>query len=692
MITAIRPGNQEDYKALYDEASDILSGFRRVRTYDGKVSDYYYKVDKKSVSTVEELYRKDETITDLYSFSQALGVRKILYVKDDKLKREAFNPLVGISTLEEYFSWLKDLADVSKKYTVLPLDEECFEINADTRVITIPASFKKNGIAVQGDDLAEIVYFKVDRYYDYMDLNNTSIYIQWETPKAVGSGESVKSLSPAYYVDIESEPGKLIFGWVLDKSITQNSGTLKFSVRFFQWEDPKAAENGADTILAYSLSTLTASVSINPALNFNINGSQQVEDAGLRIVNRLQNSKIVGGYAAATPAFNLDLNDTIEYDLDEITKDYTLTVNAYATDTGSISYSWYRTGLDEYNSTQGQDVLPVSHKNVYVEAEDVTKLNKNYAYYFYAGGDAAGEPVYSLYRGGYVNNPDGITKSVTQTALEEGIVLYERQSQCTVTEAGSYQAIAENRITNSVTPAKSKTALFPLPTHVNISKELNPRGTLEKIANEEGVFECPLSTEANNTDGYLTYKWQRHADYSQSFDYEAEKNNFVDVTEDLRDNEGFKATEPGHYRAIITNHRNEEIKTKETGICRVTHKPEMPELATLGETERNFEISKLNSTNCPKVIILPEGIESDMYTVEWYHEEIPFVIKKEILPEGVYTSSFNPDDDEYRNVIMDNSPVDHDIDGRYYAIVTNIVNEVSIEKPKTEGQNMFLVL
>ena len=43
MITAIRPGNQDDYKALYEEASDVLSGFKRVRTYDSEAPEYFYK-------------------------------------------------------------------------------------------------------------------------------------------------------------------------------------------------------------------------------------------------------------------------------------------------------------------------------------------------------------------------------------------------------------------------------------------------------------------------------------------------------------------------------------------------------------------------------------------------------------------------------------------------------------------------
>ena len=40
--------------------------------------------------------------------------------------------MLGITTLEEYFSWIRNLGNISKKYTVLPLDEDHFEINTNT--------------------------------------------------------------------------------------------------------------------------------------------------------------------------------------------------------------------------------------------------------------------------------------------------------------------------------------------------------------------------------------------------------------------------------------------------------------------------------------------------------------------------------------------------------------------------------
>jgi hypothetical protein len=174
VITAVKAENIGAYKALFEEASDILSGYKRVRTYNGDISDYYFK--NADAESSEDLFVKDETVSSLLTFSQALEKYSVLYVKEGE-PAEGFEPMVGITTLEEYFSWLQNLSIINRKYTVLPLDEEHFEINANTRAINIPASFKKNGVAVQGDDLAEVLYFKIDRYFDYMDLNNTDIFI-----------------------------------------------------------------------------------------------------------------------------------------------------------------------------------------------------------------------------------------------------------------------------------------------------------------------------------------------------------------------------------------------------------------------------------------------------------------------------------------------------------------------------------
>jgi hypothetical protein len=60
------------------------------------------------------------------------------------------NKNVNINSLETYFAHIEDLLELSngRKYTILPLDEEHFEIDTNTRMIKVPEAFRKNGIAV----------------------------------------------------------------------------------------------------------------------------------------------------------------------------------------------------------------------------------------------------------------------------------------------------------------------------------------------------------------------------------------------------------------------------------------------------------------------------------------------------------------------------------------------------------------
>ena len=141
---------------------------------------------------------------------------QVLFAKAEQALRSADNLPAGIdldtleiATLNQYFAYLQDLITVSSNENIrsyflrLPLDEDLFEINANTRAIEIPSSFSANGVGVQGDETAEIVYFSIDRYFDHMDLANEdmNIVIQWETKDA--NGETITGISPNFGKDID---------------------------------------------------------------------------------------------------------------------------------------------------------------------------------------------------------------------------------------------------------------------------------------------------------------------------------------------------------------------------------------------------------------------------------------------------------------------------------------------------------
>lgn len=637
----------------------------------------------------------DPSIVSLTSFASALEKFSILYVRDGE-PAEGFEPMLGITTLEEYFSWISNLGRINRKYTILPLDEDCFEINANTRAINIPASFKKNGIAVQGDDLAEVIYFKVDRYFDYKDLNTADIYIQWETPKDA-EGKTKKSVSEVYVRDIESEPGKLIFGWAISEAITGMSGNLKFSVRFFEWEDADEAASGGNRNLVYSLSTLTATVPIQPSINLDIENIEdlEIDDCGNRLIERLENSEIAGGYAAAVPIFVKDLDDPnadLIYDLifnpdateEEIAYGYELLVHAYSTDTGSITYTWKKQELNEDNEVTGEEITSSIVENRMVEIQDLANATiEKYPYTLYQlnGSDANGKPIYTTYR-----------KTLPPSAedLDQGLRLFEKQSAFMADSAGVYWAIAENRITNSSASQVSKKAKFPRPGYINITEQPIGKGILINVDDDDpdmGAF-CTLEVKVEEKAPEVkTYQWYRDPNYELNFGAEEPAYLPIDgATEAI-----YTATQPGHYRVEVTNTRNNAHKVLYSDKSRVTNPAATPEFAADGVNAKIFQVGSLTAENCPTVT-LSSSVESDGYTVIWYlyEDTVGYPITEEIVLEpGVLKASFNPRD--YEDKIIEISS-DKDIDGAYYAIVTNHVNGSQASTPAPDFDDMFKII
>lgn len=584
--------------------------------------------------------------------------------------------MLGITTLEEYFSWIRNLGNISKKYTVLPLDEDHFEINANTRAINIPASFKKNGVAVQGDDLAEVLYFKIDRYFDYMDLNNCDIYIQWETPKAA-DGTTIKSASPAYIRDIESEPGKLIFGWALSDAITANSGTLKFSVRFFQWEDPENVKVGGDKIIAYSFSTLTAQVLIQPSINFNPEKDEYiVDDCGDRLIERLENSQVVGGYAAAVPEFVVNLvenpqSNKLGYDLNPDTNEFELLVQAFSSDTGAISYTWKRQALNEDNTTTDTAIDTIPSITAFVEG-DKNNMNKSYVYYMYLGDDKY----------------TALNRALTQEELnDDNFKVYLKQSKCIADRDGVYWAHAENRITNSSASKDSTKAAFLRPTYVDIKTQPKDKGIL-------GEAGYTLKVEVNNTDGALTYQWYRDPNHALNFGETAPiwgDNEEAGLIPDATNNT-LTVTDDGHYRVKVTNTRNLKSKYKFSSNSRVTSPAATPIFVNEDINNTFFRVGALTDDNCP-TIELDSSVDSDGYTVAWYLSSGDLAVEDAKITEetydiGVTKMSFNPKN--FEEIIVAAS-ADNDIDGYYYAIVTNHLNGSSAKTEVPDDSRKFKI-
>ena len=394
----------------------------------------------------------------------------------EKLFKKA-NPVIGLNdenglaSLDEYFQWIKDLATAPREegggleFTVLPLDEPAFEINANTRTINVPNEFKANGISVQGDEGAEIVYFKIDRYFDATDLgaDDTKIIIQWQNAEPT----PVAGTSWAAIRDIESEPGKLIFGWYLDEAITRAPGSIKFAVRIYK-EDAEGTQ-------VYNFSTLIASAIIQPSLNLDLSdGNYYMDDNPEQwIKDRLINSPETQTTTPANkPVYVINL---LPYEgegaglveLDPATNKKVLRVETKTNDAGVVAYEWHKWNVTDSNQAGTPNILDGEKRYESIDGETV--FNEGSIYY---------RPVEVVGRNGevtikYVPLTDIVAGEDIQEYCDNknlaGDNLQKTQIKrcfgvCEISSTGYYQVVAQNRVGKSKNFESSFVALVPGPT------------------------------------------------------------------------------------------------------------------------------------------------------------------------------------------------------------------------------------
>lgn len=130
---------------------------------------------------------------------------------------------------------------------VIPTSQKLYEIDLSTRTISGPET-----LSIQSDHYAETVYFIVDRYYDHMDLAQTSCVVQY-----VANGESYVYAVP--FCDITTYEGKMIIPWSISLSATKNAGRIKYFIKFYLVDS--SAEDG-EPKFTYSLNTLPATSTV----------------------------------------------------------------------------------------------------------------------------------------------------------------------------------------------------------------------------------------------------------------------------------------------------------------------------------------------------------------------------------------------------------------------------------------------
>lgn len=298
--------------------------------------------------------------------------------------------------VEQYLNRLDELYAISPRFVRLPVyedgheDEEIFEIDANARTIKVPASFAKNGVGVVSDELAETLWFRINRYFDLKDFGKAfrasdtldqyiqpHILIEWEAP------DGYKGASWAYAVDIETDDDYVYFGWALtSEHLTAEAGQIKFAIRILQY-NPDG--------IAYSFATQVASVAIKPTLAFDLTAEDfLIESVADKISNR-----IMGGQIAFCPVF-VPTQETVDGETTEVSGDLpeylakltapaegespsaVLKVNAAAPGEetyDAMAYVWYKKGNED---TEFHEVTAEESRGAYTPALTVTSSGQYY--------------------------------------------------------------------------------------------------------------------------------------------------------------------------------------------------------------------------------------------------------------------------------------------------------------------------
>ena len=463
MITSIKMNqNDNEYRDLFNMATESLKTFIENHVKSASVDGTEILiVDDGVISFNKELFKKGDII-DTVDFTEGtypyedMGKSVKVDLTETIVKDicQAYVDIGGdeVAGLEEYFGIIKTLTDyLDTNYQILPIDEETFEIDANKREIKIP---KNNYVyAVKGDNLAETIFFTIDRYFDNVDLATKDIAV-------LSSINGKKYWTAITLKDITSTYGKIKFGWPIGNIITnENSGTLEFSVRFIDWNE--GAQNSI-TGIDYSFSTLPARLIIKDTLNFLKDADDVIVDnSSQKLKELLNNNDIHGTAAILAPEFYYPVN--LEYNLggDNYTEAINLSAAAFSLDDLDISYTWTKDSGEGYQIIENE----IDMEEEYIQLNDKPTISdvKAFSQFYYKENDSQEEftPI------NLVLDNDG--KNIIGIP-ENANLWYRRGAILEASEAGLYQCIAKISRGLRTKTAKSKVITIPYPSKFTIEK------------------------------------------------------------------------------------------------------------------------------------------------------------------------------------------------------------------------------
>lgn len=562
------------------------------------------------------------------------------------MPKDAEGNQLMIETLEQYFSVIGTLMSIDKKFVyLLPLDEEFFEINANTRAITVPRSFS-TGAGVQTDVISETLLFKVNRFVDAKNLADVqNIWIQWQFgPNNAPTSTGVFKVDFRY---IDYDADYLIFAWPLMGAATQGSGSLKFSVCF--------EDKDGDGNVIYSLNTLSATITIHPALKVDADYEAEHEDASDLFEAAIQNAKNTSSVdsdaiKAEMPVFYGD-GLPEKYYLTESKKPFK--VFATAADTGTLTYKWViPTGNSGVTSGQDfaltNDATAIPYKRYY---EKVTKASGEVAYNLITLADHAAVPEDTYEYVAYL------------TLNEEGPI------------TGKYTLNAENRygwsITSTTSDAdKGEAMIIPGPEDLDFIENVHglPESGVNHIVDGKVVLATKTladdlvdlnDAEETIVRPKITYTWEKTVDSDANSDQSRQW--YVIKTETLDAPTGGQTVStiemdavalgealvedgipeavknlPGWYRVHVSSTVNRETtvpydsedeskcKSLLSNECKVTNRPVAPLLSRTSEDHMmSYEVSEGDNVDLEVDILNPyaNDLECEQLCYQWFDSD-----------------------------------------------------------------------
>ena len=160
----------------------------------------------------------------------------------------------------KWFDTLKNLQDTITEILNIPDvdgNRHYIDVDLSKREIKLPSSFYADFLDVQNDHLAAEIWFRMDRYFEDVDLSKTTCVI--EDINAAGEGR----ICPILSIDTTTFNGQLCVCWQVGREATKQAGKIKFVLHFYNI----VQNSNGDFVYSYSLSTRPCEATILKSLD-----------------------------------------------------------------------------------------------------------------------------------------------------------------------------------------------------------------------------------------------------------------------------------------------------------------------------------------------------------------------------------------------------------------------------------------